>query len=109
MKEFEVVFLSKPEGKERITNQAVLRVLPFSSKSVNGKTYLVSQADISVGTNAGTPRKGAGLIFDRENGREYALAVDDFLLFMDTGDLSLLPKELTPPGKAGALQLRERS
>ena len=100
MKEFEVTCLPS-------ANKAVLRVLPFTSKWLNGKTYLVTQAEVSIETDFGTPRKGVGLIFDKENGREYALTIADFNRFMETGDSSLLPKESTPPTKARTLQLRE--
>ena len=107
MKEFEVICLSATEGTKRIASKAVLRVLPFTSKWLNGKTYLVTQAYVSVETNFGTPQKGAGLIFDKENGREYALMIADFNRFMETGDASLLPKKLMPSSKASTLQLRE--
>ena len=107
MKEFEVICLPATEGTKRIANKAVLRVLPFTSKWLNGKTYLVTQAYVSVETNFGTPQKGVGLIFDKENGREYALTIADFNRFMETGDASLLPKESTPSSKARTLQLRE--
>ena len=107
MKEFEVICLPATEGTKRIANKAVLRVLPFTSKWLNGKTYLVSQAYVSLETDFGTPQKGIGLIFNKENGREYALSIADFDRFMETGDASLLPKESTPPTKARTLQLRE--
>ena len=107
MKEFEVICLPATEGTRRIANKAVLRVLPFTSKWLNGKTYLVTQAYVSVETNFGTPQKGVGLIFDEENGREYALTIADFNRFMETGDASLLPKKLMPASKARTLQLRE--
>jgi hypothetical protein len=100
MKEFEVICLPN-------ANKAVLRVLPFTSKWLNGKTYLVTQAEVSLETDFGTPRKGVGLIFDKENGREYALAIDDFNRFMETGDVSLLPRELKPPLRKTTLQLKE--
>jgi hypothetical protein len=107
VKEFEVICLPATEGTKRIANNAVLRVLPFTSKWLNGKTYLVTQAYFSVETIFGTPQKGVGLIFDKENGREYALTIADWNRFMETGDASLLPKELTPSSKTRALQLRE--
>ena len=107
MKEFEVICLAATEGTKRIANKAVLRVLPFTSKWLHGKTYLVTQAYVSVETNFGTPQKGVGLIFDKENGREYALTIADFNRFIETGDVSLLPKESTPPTKAKTLRLRE--
>ena len=107
MKEFEVICLPATEGTKRIANKAVLRVLPFTSNWLNGKTYLVTQAYVSVETNFGTPQKGVGLIFDKENGREYALTIADFNRFMETGDASLLPKESTPSSKARTLQLKE--
>jgi hypothetical protein len=107
VKEFELISLPATEGTKRIASKAVLRVLPFTSKRLNGKTYLVTHAYISVETNSGTPQKGVGLIFDKENGREYALTIADFNRFMETGDPSLFPKKSTPPTKAGKLQLRE--
>jgi hypothetical protein len=107
VKEFEVICLPATEGTKRIANKAVLRVLPFTSKWLNGKTYLVTQAYVSVETKFGTPQKSVGLIFDKENGREYALTIADFNRFMETGDSSLLPKESTPSSKAKALQLKE--
>ena len=108
MKEFEVIRLPATEEMTRSANKAVLRVLPFTSKLLNGRRYLVTQAYLSVETNSRTPQKGVGLIFDPENGREYSLAIPNFNRFMDTGDPSLLPKEATSPMKPGALQLRER-
>ena len=106
MKEFEVICLPATEGTKRVA-KAVLRVLPFTSKWLKGKTYLVTQAYVSIETNFGTPQKGVGLIFDKENAREYALTIADFNRFMETGDASLLPNESTPPTKAKTLQLRE--
>ena len=100
MKEFEVI--CPPNA-----NKALLRVLPFTSKWLNGKTYLVTQAEVSIETEFGTPRKGVGLIFDKENGREYALAMDDFNRFMETGDVSLLPRELKPSLRKRTLHLKE--
>ena len=107
MKEFELISLPPTEGTRRIANKAVLRVMPFTSKWLNGKTYLVTQAYVSLEKSFGTPPKGVGLIFDKENGREYSLTIPNFNRFMETGDASLLPKELTPPTTARTLQLRE--
>jgi hypothetical protein len=107
VKEFEVICLPAAQGTKRIANKAVLRVLPFTSKWLNGKTYLVTQAYVSVETNFGAPQKGVGLILDKENGQEFALTIADFNRFMETGDASLLPKESTPSSKARTLQLRE--
>jgi hypothetical protein len=107
VKEFEVICLPATEGTMRTARKAVLRVLPFTAKWLNGKTYLVTEAYVSVETNLGTPQKGVGLVFDRENGREYALAIADFNRFVETGDMSLLPKQSTPSAKARILQLRE--
>jgi hypothetical protein len=100
VKEFEV--LCPPNA-----NKAVLRVLPFTSKWLNGKTYLVTQAEVCVETDLGTPRKGVGLIFDKENGREYALAIEDFYRFVETGDVSLLPREFKPSSRERTLHLKE--
>jgi hypothetical protein len=107
MKEFEVISLPSPQETKGIANRAVLRVLPFTSKRVRGKTYLVTQADLSVETDFGTRRKGVGLILDKENGRKYALAIHDFNRFMKTGTVSLLSKELTPSSRIRTLQLKE--
>jgi hypothetical protein len=107
VKEFEVICLQAKGGVKRIANKAVLRVLPFTSKWLNGKTYLVTQAYVSVETKFGTPQKGVGLIFDKENGWEYSLAISDFNRFIETGDASLLPKTSTPSSKTRTLQLRE--
>jgi hypothetical protein len=107
VKEFEVICLSATEGTKRVANKAILRVMPFTSKSLSGKAYLVTQAYVSVESNLGSPQKGVGLIFDKENGREYALTIADFNRFLETGDASLLPKESTPPTKVRTLQLKE--
>ena len=109
MKEFELVSLSNPPGREHFRNPAILRVLPFTPWSVNGKTYLITQASLSLEKAFGTPRKGVALIFDKENGREYALTVEDFHQFMETGDLSLLPKKSICSSKARTIQLKELS
>jgi hypothetical protein len=107
IKEFEVICFSNPQRTERIASQAVLRVLPFSPRSVNGKTYLVSQADVSVETPFGTPRKSVGLIFDQESGWEYALTIDNFNQFMETGNPSLLPKKSRRSSRVKTVQLKE--
>jgi hypothetical protein len=107
VKEFELISLPATEGTKRIASKAVLRVLPFTSKRLKGKTYLVTHAYVSIETNFGTPQKGVGLIFDKEKRREYALTIANFDRFIETGDVSLLPKESTPPMKAITLQLRE--
>jgi hypothetical protein len=105
VKEFEVICLPATEGTKHVANKAVLRVMPFTSKWLSGKAYLVTQAYVSVESES--PQKGAGLIFDKESGREYALTIADFNRFMETGDESLLPKKSTPPMKARTLQLKE--
>jgi hypothetical protein len=109
MKEFEVLPLSNSKRSGRITNQAILRVLPFTPVSVNGKTYLITQADVSLETPFGTPHQGVGLVFDKENGWEYALNIDHFNQFLETGNLSLLPKESTRSSRVETLQLKELS
>jgi hypothetical protein len=78
-----------------------------SQKWLSGKVYLVTQAYVSVEADLASPQKGVGLIFDKESGREYALAIADFNRFIETGDASLLPKESTPPTKVRTLQLKE--
>jgi hypothetical protein len=50
-----------------------------------------------------------GMIFDKIRGWEYALSVADFNRFIETGDLSLLPKGSTSPSKARKSRLIELS
>jgi hypothetical protein len=107
MKEFEVLCLSNSKRSERIASQAIVRVLPFTPISVNGKTYLISQVDVSLETPLGAPHQSVGLVFDKENGWEYALNIDDLNQFLETGNLSLLPKESTRSSRVETLQLRE--
>jgi hypothetical protein len=108
MKEFEVS--NCPANLQEMpcgTRQATLRVLPFTPTSVNGKTYWITQADISMKTALGNQSTAVGFIFDREMGREYALAIEDFHRFMETGDLSLLPKQSACSPKVKTLRLTE--
>jgi hypothetical protein len=107
MRQFEVAYRVPPKGTKRLSNSAVLRVPPFSPKAINEKTYWVTKVEISVRTASGNLPNVVGLIFDKENGMEYALTIDDFNRFMKTGDLSLLPKESTPSPLVSTLQLKE--
>jgi hypothetical protein len=50
-----------------------------------------------------------GIIFDKIKGREYALSVADFNRFMETGDLSLLPKGSSCSSKVRKPRLIELS
>jgi hypothetical protein len=107
MKEFEVLCLSNYKTSERMVSQAIVRVLPFTPVSVNGKTYLITRADVSLEAPRETPHQSVGLVFDKENGWEYALNINDLNQFMATGNLSLLPKESTRSSRVETLQLRE--
>jgi hypothetical protein len=108
MKKFEVSYcLSNLQGSPGDTKHAVLRVLPFTPMSINGKTYWVTQADVSMKTALGSQRKAVGLIFDKEKGREYALAMNDLHRFIETGDLSLLPSDSMGSPRVRTLQLTE--
>ena len=110
MKEFEITScLPNLQGEQRVTILGVLRVQPFTPGSVNGKTYWVTKAEVSVKTAFGNSPRVMGIIFDKERGWEYALFVADFNRFMKTGDLSLLPKESTSSSTIGRPRLTQVS
>jgi hypothetical protein len=93
MKQFETTScLPNLQGEQRTTVRGLLRVQPFTPKLVNGKTYWITRAEVSVRTALGNSTRAMGIILDKIKGREYALSVADFNRFMETGDLSLLPK-----------------
>jgi hypothetical protein len=94
MKVFEITScLRNTQGEQLGTVLGVLRVPPFTPKSLNGKIYWVTKAEVSAEMAFGKAFGVMGIIFDQEKGWEYALPVTDFNRFMETGDLSLLPKE----------------
>ena len=96
MKQFEITSrLPNIRGEPRTTVQGVLRIQPFTPRSVSGKTYWITKAEVSVRTAFGSSTRTMGIIFDKVRGWEYALSVTDFNQFMETGDLSLLPKGST--------------
>jgi hypothetical protein len=110
MKQFEITScLPKLGGDQRITDQGLLRVQPFTPKLVNGKTYWITKAEVSVRTALGSSTRAMGIIFDKIKGREYALSVTDFNRFMKTGDLSLLPKGSSSSSKLRKPRLIELS
>ena len=97
------------EGEQRITVQGLLRVQPFTPELVNGKAYWITRAEVSVRTAVGNSTRAMGIIFDKIRGWEYALSVADFNRFIETGDLSLLPKGSTSSSKARKPRLIELS
>ena len=101
--------LPKLEGEQRITVQGLLRVQPFTPELVNGKAYWITRAEVSVRTAMGNSTRAMGIIFDKIRGWEYALSVADFNRFIETGDLSLLPKGSTSSSKARKPRLIELS
>ncbi len=106
MKEFEITScLPNLQGEQRATILGVLRVQPFTPSLVNGKTYWVTKAEVSVKTAFGNSPRVMGIIFDKERGWEYALFIANFNRFMETGDLSLLPKESTSSSTIGRPRL----
>jgi hypothetical protein len=110
MKQFKITscLLSLQED-QHITDQSLLRVQPFTPKLVNGKTYWITKAEVSVRTALGSSTRAMGIIFDKIRGWEYALSVADFDRFMETGDLSLLPKGSTSSSKVRKPRLIELS
>ena len=110
MKQFEITSCSpKLRGDQGITDQGLLRVQPFTPKLVNGKTYWTTKAEVSVRTAFGSSTRAMGVIFDKIGGWEYALSVADFHRFMETGDLSLLPKGSSSSSKVKKPRLIELS
>jgi hypothetical protein len=110
MKQFEITScLPKIRGERRNSVQGLLRVQPFTPKLVNGKTYWITKAEVSVRTALGSSTRAMGIIFDKIKGREYALSVADFNRFMETGDLSLLPKGSSCSSKVRKPRLIELS
>jgi hypothetical protein len=110
MKQFEIISCPpKLRGDQRITDEGLLRVQPFTPKLVNGNTYWITKAEVSVRTALGSSTRAMGIIFDKINGREYALSIADFNRFMETGDLSLLPKGSSSSSKVRKPRLIELS
>jgi hypothetical protein len=97
------------QGEQRITVQGLLRIQPFTPKSVNGKAYWITRAEVSVRTAVGNSTRAMGIILDKIRGWEYALSIADFNRFIETGDLSLLPKGSTSSSKARKPRLIELS
>ena len=110
MKQFEITScLPTIRGERRNRVQGLLCVQPFTPKLVNGKTYWFTKAEVSVRTALGSSTRAMGIIFDKIKGREYALSVADFNRFMETGDLSLLPKGSSCSAKVRKPRLIELS
>src|SRR6202030_511876 len=110
MKQFEIIScLPKLRGEPRNPVQGLLRVQSFTPKLVNSKTYWITKAEVSVRTASGSSTRAMGIIFDEIKGREYALSVADFNRFMETGDLSLLPKGSSCSSKVRKPRLIELS
>jgi hypothetical protein len=110
MKQFEnTSCLPDLQGEPRITVRGLLRVQPFTPKLVNGKTYWITKAEVSVRTALGSSTRAMAIIFDKIRGWEYALSVADFNRFIETGDLSLLPEGSTSSSKVRKPRLIELS
>jgi hypothetical protein len=96
MKQFEITScLPNLQGEQRTTVRGVLRVQPFTPKLVNGKIFWITRAEVSVRTALGSSTRAMGIILDKIKGLEYALSVAALNRFVETGDLSLLPKGST--------------
>jgi hypothetical protein len=109
MKQFEITScLPNPQGGQR-TVRGLLRVQPFTPKLINGKIYWITRAEVSVKTALGNSTRAMGIILDKIRGLEYALSVAAFNRFMETGDLSLLPKGSTSSPKVRKPRLIELS
>jgi hypothetical protein len=110
MKQFKITScLPDFQGEPRITVRGILRVQPYTPKLVNGKTYWITKAEVSVRTALGSSTRAMGIIFDKMRGLEYALSVADLNRFIETGDLSLLPEGATSSSKARRPRLIELS
>ena len=101
MKQFEITScLPNLQGEQSTTVRGILRVQPFTPKLINGKIFWITRAEVSVRTAVGNSTRAMGIIFDKIRGWEYALSVADFNRFIETGDLSLLPKGSTSSSTA---------
>src|ERR1700722_11240131 len=110
MKQFEITScLSNIRGERRNRVQGLLCVQPFTPKLANGNTYWITKAKVSGRTALGSSTRAMGIIFDKIKGREYALSIADFNRFMETGDLSLLPKGSSSSSKVRKPRLIELS
>jgi hypothetical protein len=93
MKQFEITScLPNLQGEQRTKVRGLLRLQPFTPELVNGKIYWITIAEVSVRTASGNSTLAMGIILDKIKGLEYALSVAAFNRFIETGDLSLLPK-----------------
>jgi hypothetical protein len=110
MKEFEITS-SGPNlpGEQRPITRGFLRVQPFTPKLVNGKIYWITKAEVSAKTALGNSTRAMGIILDKIRGLEYAMSVPTFNRFIETGDLSLLPKGSASPPKVSKPRLIELS
>jgi hypothetical protein len=109
MKQFEIIScLPNLHGEQR-TVRGLLRVQPFTPKLINGKIYWTTRAEVSVRTALGNSTRAMGIILDKTRGLEYALSVSAFNRFVETGDLSLLPKGSTSSPKVRKPRLIELS
>jgi hypothetical protein len=110
MKEFEITScLPNLQGEQRTTVRGLLRVQPFTPELVDGKIYWITIAEVSVRTASGNSTLAMGIILDKTKGLEYALSVAAFNRFIETGDLSLLPKGSTSLPKVRKPRLIELS
>ena len=76
MKQFEITSrLPNIRGEPLITVHGVLRIQPFTPRSVSGKTYWITKAEVSVRTAFGSSTRTMGIIFDKVRGWEFALSI----------------------------------
>ena len=110
MKHFEITScLPNLQGEQSTTVRGVLRVQPFTPKLINGKIFWITRAEVSVRTVLGSSTRAMGIILDKIRGLEYALSLAALNRFIETGDLSQLPKESTSSPKVRKLRLIELS
>jgi hypothetical protein len=110
MKQFEITScLPNLHGEQSTTVRGVLRVQPFTPKLINGKIFWITRAEVSVRTVLGSSTRAMGIILDKIRGLEYALSVAALNRFIETGDLSLLPKGSTSSPKVRKPRLIELS
>ena len=110
MKQFEITScLPNLQGEQSTTVRGILRVQPFTPKLINGKIFWITRAEVTVRTVLGSSTRSMGIILDKIRGLEYALSVAALNQFIETGDLSLLPKGSTSSPKVRKPRLIELS
>jgi hypothetical protein len=110
MKQFEITScLPNLQGEQSTKVRGILRVQPFTPKLIKGKIFWITRAEVTVRTVLGSSTRAMGIILDKIRGLEYALSVAALNQFIETGDVSLLPKGSTPSPKVRKPRLIELS